>query len=753
MPSADRPESSLWRPPANETAGDWPAFAAHVRDVLFTADATGQLLLVSRAAETRFGWAADDVLGRRLADLVPVDVRPTIDQMLALTAGHPDDDGRLWRLAVLAADGRRVAVDVSIARALDASGEVLVHGVMRDVTGRQEAEEALRHSEERFRLLVETSADGLMLLSPDARIFFASHGVVRSLGHPSEQLIGRDLLECVHPEDRDRAAWVLADAIAQPAAALHTEYRCSAQDGSWRVHEAVVVNHLGQPSLNAIVLNFRDVTERRAAERALHESEQRFRAVFESALVGIARIGLDGRILEVNRAIADLCGVPPASLIGRPVSTFVHEPDGAAARDEFQLVVSGERPSSRTEQRCVAAGGRVFWASLTATLVRDAAGVSQFVLLILENINDRKNAEAELRETNQRLSVWIQELEERTREIGLLGDMGDLLQACRSPQEACSVVVPIAAKLFPHSAGVLSLVAEGSPTLVEPIARWGGLPALDSFEVGDCWALRRGRGHIVPTQDDGPRCRHLERLEGRAWMCVPLMAHGALLGVLSVIASDESTLNGPRQRLVSTVAEHVALALANLKLEASLRSQSIRDPLTNLFNRRYMEESLEREMRRAIRNRGSVGIIMLDIDHFKTVNDVHGHDAGDAMLRAIGELVQRSIRAEDIACRYGGEEFTLILPDAALQEAAQRADALRESVKHIAIAHRRQALPAVTVSAGVATYPEHGPTADVVLRAADAALYQAKVRGRDRVVLNQTGGLFPEALVEFGRRA
>jgi diguanylate cyclase (GGDEF)-like protein len=236
-------------------------------------------------------------------------------------------------------------------------------------------------------------------------------------------------------------------------------------------------------------------------------------------------------------------------------------------------------------------------------------------------------------------------------------------------------------------------------------------------------------------------------------MCVPLMAHGALLGVLSVIASDESTLNGPRQRLVSTVAEHVALALANLKLEASLRSQSIRDPLTNLFNRRYMEESLEREMRRAIRNRGSVGIIMLDIDHFKTVNDVHGHDAGDAMLRAIGELVQRSIRAEDIACRYGGEEFTLILPDAALQDAAQRADALRESVKHIAIAHRRQALPTVTVSAGVATYPEHGPTADVVLRAADAALYQAKVRGRDRVVLNQTGGLFPEALVEFGRRA
>jgi diguanylate cyclase (GGDEF)-like protein len=188
-----------------------------------------------------------------------------------------------------------------------------------------------------------------------------------------------------------------------------------------------------------------------------------------------------------------------------------------------------------------------------------------------------------------------------------------------------------------------------------------------------------------------------------------------------------------------TVAEHIALALANLKLQDTLRSQSIRDPLTGLFNRRYMEESLEREMRRAGRGRHPVGIIMLDLDHFKRFNDTFGHEAGDTLLREVGAVLQRSIRGEDIACRYGGEEFTLIMPEASLLDAAQRAEQLREAIRSMNIHHRRQQLGPVTISLGVAIYPDHGPTGDAVLRAADAALYQAKARGRDRVAINPGG--------------
>jgi diguanylate cyclase (GGDEF)-like protein/PAS domain S-box-containing protein len=512
------------------------------------------------------------------------------------------------------------------------------------------------------------------------------------------------------------------------------------------------VNHLSQPSVHAIVINFRDVTERRAAETALHESEQRFRTVFESALMGIVRVSMDGRVLEVNRAIIDMSGFDERDFIGKSYVSFVHPDDAEASMRDFKLLTTGERASARAERRYVASAGRVFWANVTAAAVKDEGGTPQFILAILENITERKQAEAELRDTNQRLSIWVQELEHRTREISLLSDMGDLLRACRSPEEACSVIVPIIAKLFPDSAGIVSLVSDHATGTVEPMARWGSDQPVEGFGVPECWALRRGRPHVVINRAEGPVCRHLERFDGRSAMCVPMVAHGELLGVLSLVIREGTNLTDPRQRLATTVAEHVSLALANLRLEETLRSQSIRDPLTGLFNRRYMEESLEREVRRAVRNRASVGIIMLDIDHFKAINDTYGHDAGDALLRAVGSVLQRSIRAEDIACRYGGEEFTLILPEASLPDAAQRADHLRHAVRQLVVPHRRQTLPMISLSAGVAIYPDHGPATDAVLRAADAALYEAKARGRDRVVLNQSGGLFPESIVEFGRR-
>ena len=197
-----------------------------------------------------------------------------------------------------------------------------------------------------------------------------------------------------------------------------------------------------------------------------------------------------------------------------------------------------------------------------------------------------------------------------------------------------------------------------------------------------------------------------------------------------------------------TVAEHLSLALANLKLQERLRSQSIRDPLTSLFNRRYMEESLDREMRRAVRGSHPLSIIMLDLDHFKQFNDLFGHEAGDVVLREVGAVLQRSIRGEDIACRYGGEEFTLILPQVSLLDAAQRAELVRESIKRLNIEHRRTPLGPVTVSLGVAVFPDHGPNGEAVLRAADAALYQAKARGRDRVAMNPAG---PGSMVDLGQ--
>jgi diguanylate cyclase (GGDEF)-like protein len=189
------------------------------------------------------------------------------------------------------------------------------------------------------------------------------------------------------------------------------------------------------------------------------------------------------------------------------------------------------------------------------------------------------------------------------------------------------------------------------------------------------------------------------------------------------------------RQLARTVADSMSLALANIKLRLSLREQSIRDALTGLFNRRYMEESLDREIHRAVRHNVSVGIVMLDIDHFKRFNDTYGHPAGDVLLRELGRMLRIHIREADIACRYGGEEFTLILPEATLAVTEHRAEHIREAIKRIRVEVDGRTLPPVTVSAGVAVYPDHGLTGEDLLRAGDEALYRAKREGRDRVVV------------------
>jgi diguanylate cyclase (GGDEF)-like protein len=211
-----------------------------------------------------------------------------------------------------------------------------------------------------------------------------------------------------------------------------------------------------------------------------------------------------------------------------------------------------------------------------------------------------------------------------------------------------------------------------------------------------------------------------------------MTAQGEMFGVLHLRSGSLRPERPDQRGILLTTGDDIALAFANLRLRETLRDQSIRDPLTGLYNRRYMEESLEREVRRAARGQHSLGIVMMDLDHFKEFNDAYGHAAGDALLRELGGLFRSFVRAEDIACRYGGEEFTLILPEATLDGARQRAERLREGVKQLHVKPPLEGLSAVTLSLGVAAFPDHGTSGDVLLRLADRALYQAKAEGRDR---------------------
>jgi diguanylate cyclase (GGDEF)-like protein len=343
---------------------------------------------------------------------------------------------------------------------------------------------------------------------------------------------------------------------------------------------------------------------------------------------------------------------------------------------------------------------------------------------------------AELRSVNERL-------QRRTRELDALTRMAEVLQACISEDEAYVVVARFAGELFAGDSGAV-FVAGASHTLVEARAVWGGFPASESgtFKPEECWALRRGRAHSVADTGSGVVCEHLPRPRPGASLCVPLAAQGESLGILYLGSrgGPAGGLGDDKQQLAQTVAEQLGLAVANLKLRETLRNQSIRDPLTGLFNRRYMEETLERELRRAGRNQRPLCVAMLDLDHFKELNDDFGHEAGDLLLAELGRLLRTHVRGGDVVCRYGGEEFVLILPEVGAEDGFRRVEQLRTASSQLAVMYRGRSIGAPTFSGGIAVYPADGDTVEDLLRAADAALYAAKHGGRDRLIMADRTG-------------
>lgn len=361
-----------------------------------------------------------------------------------------------------------------------------------------------------------------------------------------------------------------------------------------------------------------------------------------------------------------------------------------------------------------------------------------------KHVAERLQAQGMLEQTNQKLSSSLQELHARSSESALIGEMANMLQSCVSLEEASKVIVLALQRGLPNTSGALYLFS-ASRNLVEEIAAWGDAPPKENvFPPGDCWALRRGNPYAVLDAQIGMPCVHLSREATTPYLCIPLSAQGDTLGVLHLrtdhehavlLEKDPDGTSSRVQQLGVMFAEQAALALANLKLRDTLKHQSIRDPLTGLFNRRYMEEALEGELGRSSRKNRPLSIFMLDLDHFKKFNDTFGHEAGDIMLREFAYNMQKRMRGEDIVCRYGGEEFVVILVEAGLEVAQKRAEQLLDAARHLNVLQRGQSIGGITLSIGIAAFPEHGSSVDALLRGADRALYRAKEKGRDRFVV------------------
>jgi diguanylate cyclase (GGDEF)-like protein/PAS domain S-box-containing protein len=365
--------------------------------------------------------------------------------------------------------------------------------------------------------------------------------------------------------------------------------------------------------------------------------------------------------------------------------------------------------------------------------------------LIYEDVSEQTRASEAQRQHAESLDRLVRELELRTKQTISLNEMGSLLACSSMVKEACDVVAKSVHKLFPEASSGALYLFRSSRDLIEAAVRWGKKDVLaPTFPPDACWSLRRGQPHWSGHSENGIACQHLTSRSTTESLCVPMVAQGNTIGVLhlefesaaeSQGESGTEGLRDSRQGLAVSAASQIALSLASLQLRETLREQSIRDPLTRLFNRRFLEESLDRELQLAGRKRQSIAVLFLDLDHFKRFNDTFGHDAGDMVLQSLADLFRNFFRATDICCRFGGEEFAIILPESTSRDAATRAEALRSEVKKLRLQYKKQPLGPLSVSIGVAAFPEHGSTSAELLKIADQCLYESKNRGRDVVTV------------------
>jgi diguanylate cyclase (GGDEF)-like protein/PAS domain S-box-containing protein len=629
-------------------------------------------------------------------------------------------------------------------------GHYLSRKLRRALSAHAQAEKSLALERNVFRTVTDNIPDSIFAKDTEGRYLFANKAFAVLHGMKScDELLGKTAFDLFSTE---RATALKADdqaVMKSGREVTETERTAVDAEGNMTLLQTTKVRMVdANEKVVGIVGLHRDITRRKESEQRLRQSEANLAAAQRIAHFGSVELDL------VNLEEPEKNPVRWSDEVFR---IFGYEPgiDEPSRWAFFRLVHPDEKEEVRKtlddalrNAKPYALGFRIIRPDGAERNIHERGDIifdpkTQKPLKLVGSVQDvteRVQAEIQVHNANQELAQKVQELEQRSKEISLLSELGSRLQTCKKAAEAFVEIGYVAEQLFPKWSGALCITS-ASRTAVETVAEWGKTSGGERvFAPDDCWALRRGQPQLFRRGEKMSSCRHYDPTDVTESLCVPFMAQGEAIGIVSLQmrTSPEQQDLAPQysgesiRRLVSILGEQIGLALGNLKLRESLQNQSICDPLTGLFNRRYMEESLEREFARASRNKNSVAIVMMDLDHFKRFNDTFGHQAGDALLRTFGDLLKRSSRGQDIACRYGGEEFALVLTDSNLAGALRRADLLRQQVKQLSVEYAGQLLGAVSMSMGVALYPDHGTTIGDVLRASDQALYCAKREGRDR---------------------
>ena len=522
------------------------------------------------------------------------------------------------------------------------------------------------------------------------------------------QVLGKTVLEVL---PQTEAAWIETfGQVALTGVQRQFERYARELDRTYRVMAF-------SPQRGRFAVIFEDISARKQAENALRESEEKFRAVLEQFSDGFALVDEQGQIEEWNPAMQKLTGLPRENVLGKPawqVQWGLTSPGLRARRsmEDIEVLMRGMLSGARMSVANSAMDitfeiqdGQTRVARQSLSVVRTMRGVKLGILL--HDITSQKMVEAAL-----------QESEERYRQLVELSPSAVFVES----QNRIVFANPACVRLFgAQNAG--QILEMSNIDFVHPDYRAMVLERIRQVEQG---------------QDNPPLEEKFIRLDGSAFDVEVSSAGLSYQGrpARQIIVHD---ISGRKQAEATLKHAHADLQAHVEKIEIlqeQLREQATHDYLTGLFNRRYLQSTLDRELAHAVRERQPVALLMMDMDHFKRINDTHGHRAGDLLLEAWGEVLKKHIRRQDIACRYGGEEFVIVMPGAGLEVARQRAEWLCKHCAELRVSYEGHELQ-MTISMGVAVYPQHAHDEEELLICADRALYFSKRDGRNRVSVYQ----------------
>ena len=663
-------------------------------DPLVTINAEGKITDVNEATVRATGVSREALLGSDFSNYFTEPDKARAGYQKAFAKGFVTD----YPLALRHASGwvMEVLYNASVYR--NEKGDVVgIFAAARDITERKRAEEALKQASAYTRSLIEASLDPLVTISAEGKIMDVNRATERVTGRSQAQLIGSDFSDYFTEPEKARQGYqrVLAQGFVR-------DYPLAIRNVSGEVtevlyHATVFKNEAGE--VQGVFAAARDITERKRAEEALRESEERFHAIFDwvSDAIFIHDMAT-GAILDVNRRMNEMYGYSHDEALKLDVEALSASTPPYTQQDALRRLANAARGEPQTfEWLAKDKAGRLFWVEVA---IQHAKLAGQDRLLVsVRDISERKQAQQALQESEERYRSVIAALFEG---VLLLDADGAIRASNASAERTLGLTVDQLAGRTPFDPRWRAIHEDGSPF---------------SGETHPTWV----------TLQTGEPCRDV------------VMGVNKPDGSLTWLSINSRPLYRPGDAKPYAVAASFAditerkRAEEELRaLQAQLREQAIRDPLTGLYNRRYLEETLRRELARAERDGHPLSIIMGDIDHFKQLNDTYGHPAGDEVLRTLGRLLQHHARSSDIPCRYGGEEFVVVLPDMPLEAVRERAELMRRDFAGLRIAFGGAELIA-TLSIGVSGYPDHGKTADELIRAADLALYEAKRSGRNRV--------------------